>query len=329
MRPDNIRWLDLCMRGRSSSCAPFSRRNRSTSAVGAWLPVPTLPELSPTLHPSPGQIQYMSNVTALKRQSRRKFKSKLPFVAPRGIGPSSSPLNMQANHPELFALLTTQPEADEDERRCDVAGCATEPPVSRRSSNGELLTTPGTMPTEEYKARLSSDGAKPSDKKQREEVAFDVVENVTGFIGEEEVTLDEKPESKALSESDLVVRKVREDLQEKGPAKEDDLREGLLCPWAAHLLLGGATAGCSESKENQAHHHGQAEAHLQGWGWRPGERAASATKDTAASELQPSSRPKDEEVEKLRSLPTEPTPRPVSPVSKSGRTEEELPLPRA
>ncbi|KAH7950346.1 hypothetical protein HPB49_022720 [Dermacentor silvarum] len=239
MRPNIIRWLDLCMPSSSSSCAPCSRRNRSTSAGGIGLPVRALPELSPIFHHSPGQLQDMSTVAAPKRQKRRKFQSKLSFFGPKSINTSSSPSNMRENLPELSALLTTLPEAAEGERRGDGAGNTTEPPFSGRFSKGELLTTPVPILTDKCKARASSYSPKPSGRNQCEETASDVAENATGFIKEEEVTLDVKPESKALSESDLVVRKVREDLQEKGPAKEDDLCEGLLCPSPAHLLLEG------------------------------------------------------------------------------------------
>ncbi|KAH7950348.1 hypothetical protein HPB49_022722 [Dermacentor silvarum] len=57
----------------------------------------------------------MSTVTAPNPDGRKKFKSRLSSFGPTSISPSSSPSNMQANLPELFALLTTRQEADEDE----------------------------------------------------------------------------------------------------------------------------------------------------------------------------------------------------------------------
>ncbi|KAH7942793.1 hypothetical protein HPB52_001575 [Rhipicephalus sanguineus] len=83
------------------------------------------------LHPTatdaatrPGrQFRGMSTAVAVPERRRREFKEKLPFFVPNNGGPNGSPLsNTQANLPELFALLTTQQEANEDERRTTLRG---------------------------------------------------------------------------------------------------------------------------------------------------------------------------------------------------------------
>ncbi|KAH7950374.1 hypothetical protein HPB49_023228 [Dermacentor silvarum] len=165
----------------------------------------------------------MSTAAAPKSDSRTKFKSKLSFLHSTSTGASSSLSNKQANLPELLALLTTQQRADEDERLCAVVGNTIEPLVSRCLSKGELLTTPATT---------SSD-------KEGEESVSEVVENETSFTGEEEAILDEKAEPKALTVSDVVVRKVREVHLENGLCQEDDLLDDLLGSSKAPLILEG------------------------------------------------------------------------------------------
>ncbi|XP_075557992.1 uncharacterized protein LOC142590045 [Dermacentor variabilis] len=212
------------MRRQVVSCVSHSRE--IVPRLPFSLPVPTLPELSSVLHHSPGQLREMSTVAAPKRHRWRKFQSKLPFLGPGGIDSSTSPSDTQANLPELFALLTTQPEANEDERRCDVAGNATEPPVSRGFSSGELATTPATTTTVKCEARPSSDSAKPSDRKECEASASDVVENEASFFGQDEVIVNEEPEPKRLANYANIVKMVRE-ISEGGPAEEVDQLEDL------------------------------------------------------------------------------------------------------
>ncbi|XP_070379037.1 uncharacterized protein [Dermacentor albipictus] len=182
----------------------------------------------------------MSTVAAPKRDSRTKFKPKLSFSRSKSSGARSSPSNKKANLPELFDLLTMQRKADEDERRCDVGRNAAEPPVSRRCSKGGLLRTPETTQTDKDEARRSPDSAEPSDRKECEESASEVAENETTFVGAEKSILDETSEPKALGESGVVVRKVRQVHLENDPCEEeDDLLDDLPDSSQALPTLGG------------------------------------------------------------------------------------------
>ncbi|KAH7980995.1 hypothetical protein HPB49_020690 [Dermacentor silvarum] len=122
---------------------------------------------------------------------------------------------------ELFAFHTLKQKPNEGERRCDVARNAREAATSKPYMKGELLTTPRTT--------SSSDSSKPSDRKQYEASASGAVENQTSFIEEEQVIVREKPEPKALTESNMVdiVKQLREFLQDNGPSQEDDLLKAL------------------------------------------------------------------------------------------------------
>ncbi|KAH7937835.1 hypothetical protein HPB49_016583 [Dermacentor silvarum] len=159
--------------------------------------------------------------TAPKNHSRRKLKSKRSFGSASSC-PSNLPSNMKPSLPELFALHALEQKPNEGERRCDVARNAREAATSKPYLKGELLTTPRTT--------SSSDSSEPnSDRKQYEVSAFEVVENPTSFIREEQVIVREKPQPKALTGSNVVaiVKQLREFLQENDRSQEDDLLKAL------------------------------------------------------------------------------------------------------
>ncbi|KAH7974869.1 hypothetical protein HPB49_020593 [Dermacentor silvarum] len=162
----------------------------------------------------------MYAAAAPKRHRRRKLKFKLSFGS-ESSGPSNLPSNMKPSPTELFALHTLRQKPNEGERPCDVARNAREAATSKPYVNGELLTIPRTT--------SSSDSSKPFERKQYEARASDVVKNQTNLIGEEHVIVREKPEPKALTESNVedVVKQLREFLQENGPSQEEDLLKAL------------------------------------------------------------------------------------------------------
>ncbi|KAL1479741.1 hypothetical protein MTO96_051609 [Rhipicephalus appendiculatus] len=93
-----------------------------------------------------------------KRRKRKKLKSSFSGRAASRQGPHTSPpasssSSTRANLPELFALLTMQQEADQDERQRDDSEDPTEPSVSRRRG-GPLTTSSGRKPRAECEARL-------------------------------------------------------------------------------------------------------------------------------------------------------------------------------
>ncbi|KAH7964726.1 hypothetical protein HPB49_001014 [Dermacentor silvarum] len=167
-----------------------------------------------------GELQDMSTTTAPKRHRRRKLKFKLSFGS-ASSGPSNLPYNMKPSPPELFALQPLKQKPNEGDHRCDVASNARKAPTSKPHVKGELFTTPRTT--------SSSDSSKPSERKQYEASASEVVENQTSSIVEEQVIVREKPKPKALTESNLVdiVKQLQEFMQENGPFQEDHLLKAL------------------------------------------------------------------------------------------------------
>ncbi|KAH7937831.1 hypothetical protein HPB49_016579 [Dermacentor silvarum] len=159
-------------------------------------------------------------LTAPKRQRRRKLKSKRSFGS-ASSGTSNLPSNMKPSLPELFALHALKQKPNEGERPCDVARNAREAATSKPYVKGELLTTPRTTST--------SDSREPSDRKQCEASASEIVENQTSFIEEEQVIVCEKPGRKALTESNVedIVKQLREFLLENSPSQKHDLLKAL------------------------------------------------------------------------------------------------------
>ncbi|XP_049520809.1 uncharacterized protein LOC119445049 [Dermacentor silvarum] len=99
----------------------------------------------------------MSTVAARMLFRRRKLKPELSFGSTSG-GTTSLPSNMKANLPELFALLKMQ-------LKPDVPGNATEAAASKHCLKDGILATPGTTPSDKFKARQASTGWKPPNKK--------------------------------------------------------------------------------------------------------------------------------------------------------------------
>ncbi|KAH7937833.1 hypothetical protein HPB49_016581 [Dermacentor silvarum] len=159
-------------------------------------------------------------LTAPKRHGRRKLKSKRSFGS-ASSGPSNLPSNMKPSLPELFALHALEQKPNEGERRCDVTRNAREAATSKPYVKGERFKTPRTT--------SSSESSEPSNRKQYEGSASEVVQNQTSFIEEEEVIVCEKPGPKALTESNVedIVKQLRELLLENGPFQEDDLLKAL------------------------------------------------------------------------------------------------------
>lgn len=168
----------------------------------------------------------MSTVADPKRDRRKKLKFKLSLGS-TSSGPSNLPSNMKANLPDILEALKMQRIADEDKRRTPVAGNSADIAASKDCSKGEVLPNPVTTASGKCKGQASS-----------ERKACDARTFETSLIKEEEVLDDGKPESKVLTESDVVsiARRLREVLQANGPSQEDDLLEAL-SPSQAHLIL--------------------------------------------------------------------------------------------
>ncbi|KAH7981106.1 hypothetical protein HPB49_021626 [Dermacentor silvarum] len=166
----------------------------------------------------------MSTVTAPKRRRRRKFKSKLSFGS-TSSGPSTLLSNTKASLAELFAFHTLKPS--DGKHQCGVARNAREAATSMPYMKGERLMTPRTTST--------SDSRKPSD---REQYVASASEDVESFIGDEQVIVRERPEPKALPESNVVdiVKQLREFLQENGPSEEEDLLKALSLSKAQRII---------------------------------------------------------------------------------------------
>ncbi|KAL3206004.1 hypothetical protein MRX96_040451 [Rhipicephalus microplus] len=164
-------------------------------------------------HRKPAQHRVMPSAIATKH---RNWKPQDDSIL-RGltIDASSSRLsNRQANLPELFALLTTQPpNADQGYmRRCDVAKYATQTPdlgafqtigfseVSHRRIGVRKIGAPP----------LLSTNYERSEREKCNASLYDV------FIGEDQVIVVEKQQWKIPTESDTVVRNASGVLPEIG-----------------------------------------------------------------------------------------------------------------
>ncbi|KAL1474386.1 hypothetical protein MTO96_020879, partial [Rhipicephalus appendiculatus] len=104
------------------------------------------------------EICQQSLLLGTTRRERKKLKSSFSGRAASRQGPHTSPLassssSTRANLPELFALLTMQQEADQDEHQLDDSEDPTEPSVSRRRG-GPLTTSSVRKPRTECEARL-------------------------------------------------------------------------------------------------------------------------------------------------------------------------------
>ncbi|KAH7978810.1 hypothetical protein HPB49_006856 [Dermacentor silvarum] len=129
---------------------------------------------------------------------------------------------MTENFAELIARLTMQ-------NLPGVAGNTTEGAASKPGSKDCILATPET--TIQSSNSINHFSTKGLD------VELDV-EHETNVIADDEVIVNEEPEWKAPTESDVenIVCQLRELLHEKGPSKEDDLMEAL-SPLQAQLML--------------------------------------------------------------------------------------------
>ncbi|XP_054927321.1 uncharacterized protein slam isoform X4 [Dermacentor andersoni] len=158
----------------------------------------------------------MSTVAA-KRERRKKPKPKLSFGSSSGAS-GNLPSNMQANLPELFALLKMQ-QVQGDDPPCEVNGNVTGWSAHKRSLKDDLLMYSGTTPNVPNSTRSSPD-------------------STTVSAGVEEGTVEEEVEPEPLTEADVtdIVRQLREVLQENGPSQEDDLLKALAPEQACRVL---------------------------------------------------------------------------------------------
>lgn len=227
--------MSRASRARASARASFDIR--------IWNPVVLWNSLEASILPSETEeAEDVMSTVAAKRERRKKLKPKLSFGSSSGAS-GNLPSNMQANLPELFALLKTQLElcrqqAQDDEPPCEVNGNVTGWSAHKRSLNNELLMYSGPVPNVPNCARSSPDSTTASDGKEFELDILGTGENGTTSICVEEVIVDEELEPEPLTEADVtdIVRQLREVLQEKGPSQEDDLLNALAPEQARRVL---------------------------------------------------------------------------------------------
>ncbi|KAL3206012.1 hypothetical protein MRX96_040459 [Rhipicephalus microplus] len=157
----------------------------------------------------------MSTIAAMKRR-RWKLRDDSILRDPTSDASSSRLSNRQANLPELFALLTTQPPNADQERRCDVAEYATlTPDLGAFQTMGFSAVSQARIGVGKVDAPpLLSRNYECSESEKCNESSYGVA------TGEDRVIVVEKDEWKVPTKSDTVVRNARGVLPENGSRRD-------------------------------------------------------------------------------------------------------------
>ncbi|KAL1481927.1 hypothetical protein MTO96_015243 [Rhipicephalus appendiculatus] len=171
------------------------------------------------------------SAVATKRERRKKLKATLSFGSSSGAS-ANLPSNMQANLPELFAILKMKQQALGDEANGGMTGWS----AHKHSLKDELLMFPATTRSAPYSAQSSPDSTAVSDGKEYELNILGDGENGTTSICVEE-TVDQMPEPQ-LTEDDAtdIVSQLQAVLLEYGPSQEEDLLKALKPEQARRVL---------------------------------------------------------------------------------------------
>uniref|UniRef100_A0A224YL50 Uncharacterized protein n=1 Tax=Rhipicephalus zambeziensis TaxID=60191 RepID=A0A224YL50_9ACAR len=171
------------------------------------------------------------SAVATKRERRKKLKATLSFGSSSGAS-ANLPSNMQANLPELFAILKMKQQALGDEADGSMTGWS----AHKQSLKDELLMFPATTHSAPYSAQSSPDSTAVSDGKEYELNILGDGENGTTSICVEE-TVDQMPEPQ-LTEDDTtdIVSQLQAVLLEYGPSQEEDLLKALKPEQARRVL---------------------------------------------------------------------------------------------
>lgn len=175
------------------------------------------------------------SAVATRRERKKKLKATLSFGSSSGAS-TNLPSNMQANLPELFAILKMKQQALGDEANGSMTGWSAHKHSLCRKD--ELLMFPATTHSGPYSAGSSPDSTALLDGKEYELDILGDGKNGTTSICVEEVTVDQTPEPQPLTEDDAtdIVRQLQAVLLENGPSQEEDLLKALEPEQARRVL---------------------------------------------------------------------------------------------
>ncbi|XP_075748688.1 uncharacterized protein LOC142814232 isoform X1 [Rhipicephalus microplus] len=166
---------------------------------------------------------------ATKRDRRKKHKATFSFGSSSGAS-ANLPSNMEANLPELFAILRMKQQALSD---TEANGCMTGWSAHKHSLKGELPMLPARMPSTPYSHWSSPDSTSVLDRKDYELNILGDRENGTTSI-----CVDQIREPLPLTDDDAadIVSHLRAVLLENGPSQEEDLLKALQPEQARRVL---------------------------------------------------------------------------------------------
>ncbi|KAL3220508.1 hypothetical protein MRX96_029786 [Rhipicephalus microplus] len=135
----------------SASLSLHEPRSASASGTSTRLSYAIVQKLAVLFHRSP--TEFRTEMFATKRDRRKKHKATFSFGSSSGAS-ANLPSNMEANLPELFAILRMKQQALGD---TEANGCMTGWSAHEHSLKGELPMLPARMPSTPYSDWSSPD----------------------------------------------------------------------------------------------------------------------------------------------------------------------------